>query len=72
MTVARVDTLRLLLAAEIPDDLASIEAVLTAITARIDVAGTAHTNYDAAHAKIDALLAARDRLLEQQQDPGAG
>jgi hypothetical protein len=60
--VARIDSLRLLLLAQC-HDLASVEATLRAITARIDLLVPASPNYVAAHRRIDELLAQRDELL---------
>lgn len=59
--MTRHQALQLLLARRIPDDVASIEATLRAITARLDAAiGT--DEYDQAHERIDELLTARDRV----------
>ncbi|HEY3529569.1 MAG TPA: hypothetical protein VGK78_10485 [Nocardioides sp.] len=58
--MTRHQALELLLARRIPEDVASIEATLRAITARLDAAiGT--EEYDQAHQRIDELLTARDR-----------
>lgn len=75
--MACIDSLRLLLVAEIPTDLESIEATLRAIVERLDelVPGTpVHT---IVHARINDLLTARDLALEEQarrarSNPGAG
>jgi hypothetical protein len=71
VTLARSDSLRLLLASEIPADLRSIEALLAHITARIDVLDRGGALHAAAHRRIDELLTARDRL-KKAEDPGAG
>lgn len=58
--MTRHQALQLLLARRIPEDVASIEATLRAITARLDsVIGEAE--YADAHRRIDELLTARDR-----------
>jgi hypothetical protein len=58
--MTRHQALELLLTRRIPDDVASIEATLRAITSRLDaVIGT--DEYDQAHHRIDELLTARDR-----------
>lgn len=61
--MTRFDTLRLLLAAEIPTDLETIEASLSAMSARIDTVAQDHELYAAAHRRLDELLAARDHAL---------
>lgn len=58
--MTRHQALGLLLARRIPDDVASIEATLRAITARLD-AVTGTEEYAAAHHRLDDLLTARDR-----------
>jgi hypothetical protein len=58
--MTRHQALELLLARRIPADVASIEATLRAITARLDaVIGT--DEYEQVHHRIDELLTARDR-----------
>ena len=61
--MTRHQALQLLLARSIPDDVASIEATLRAIAARLD-AVTGTEEYAAAHQRIDDLLTARDRAEE--------
>jgi hypothetical protein len=59
--MTRHQALELLLTRRIPDDVASIEATLRAITSRLDaVIGT--DEYDQVHHRIDELLTARDRV----------
>ena len=58
--MTRHQALELLLARRIPEDVASIEATLRAITARLDaVIGT--DEYEKVHHRIDELLTARDQ-----------
>jgi hypothetical protein len=58
--MTRHQALQLLLTRRIPEDTASIEATLRAITARLDaVIGT--EEYDQVHQRLDELLTARDR-----------
>jgi hypothetical protein len=58
--MTRHQALELLLTRRIPDDVASIEATLRAITSRLDaVIGT--DEYNEVHHRIDELLTARDR-----------
>lgn len=60
--MTRHKALEILLARRIPDDVASIEATLRAITTRLDAAiGT--DEYAHAHQRIDELLTARDRAM---------
>jgi hypothetical protein len=61
--MTRHQALGLLLARRIPDDVASIEATLRAITARLD-AVTGSEEYAAAHQRLDDLLTARDRVAQ--------
>jgi hypothetical protein len=75
--VARIDSLRLLLAAEIPSDLVSIEAALRAIVERLDELAPGSPAYTAAHRRIDSLLTARDMQRDVDRvtrhgDPGGG
>jgi hypothetical protein len=59
--MTRHQALELLLTRRIPDDVASIEATLRAITSRLDaVIGT--DEYEQVHHRIDELLTARDRV----------
>ena len=64
--MTRHQALQLLLARRIPDDVASIEATLRAITARLDAAiGT--EEYEQAHQRIDELLTARERVTVRDE-----
>jgi hypothetical protein len=63
--VAHIDTLRLLLMAEVPNELDAIEMVMRAITQRIGELEPGTDVYEAAHARLDTLLAARERLTVQ-------
>lgn len=64
--MTRHQALELLLKRRIPDDVASIEATLRAITARRDaVIGT--DEYDQVHHRIDELLTARERAARQDE-----
>jgi hypothetical protein len=64
--MTRHQALQLLLTRGIPDDVASIEATLRAITARLDaVIGT--EEYDQVHHRIDELLTARDRAATRHE-----
>lgn len=62
--MTRLDSLRLLLIAEIPRDLPTIEASLTEMTRRIDELDPEHPMYAAVHHRLDELLAARERALD--------
>jgi hypothetical protein len=64
VVMTRHQALQLLLARRLPDDVASIEATLRAITARLD-AVTGTEEYTAAHQRLDDLLTARDRASER-------
>jgi hypothetical protein len=57
--MTRHQALTLLLSRRIPEDVASIEATLRAITARLDAA-IGDEEYTQAHQRIDELLTARD------------
>jgi hypothetical protein len=62
----RHQALTLLLTRRIPDDVASIEATLRAITARLDsVVGD--EEYARAHHRLDELLTARERASTQHE-----
>jgi hypothetical protein len=64
--MTRHQALELLLTRRIPDDVASIEATLRAITSRLDaVIGT--DEYDQVHHRIDELLTARDRVSSHDE-----
>jgi hypothetical protein len=64
--MTRHQALELLLTRRIPDDVASIEATLRAITSRLDaVIGT--DEYDQVHHRIDELLTARDRVSTRDE-----
>jgi hypothetical protein len=64
--MTRHQALELLLTRRIPDDVASIEATLRAITSRLDaVIGT--DEYDQVHHRIDELLTARDRVATRDE-----
>jgi hypothetical protein len=58
--MTRHQALELLLTRRIPGDVASIEATLRAIAARVDAA-IGDAEYDQVHQRIDELLTARDR-----------
>jgi DNA-binding GntR family transcriptional regulator len=58
--MTRHQALELLITRRIPDDVAVIEAMLRAITARVDAADGAE-EYDQVHQRLDELLTARDR-----------
>jgi hypothetical protein len=57
--VTRHQALTLLLTRRIPEDVASIEATLRAITARLDAA-VGDEEYAKAHQRLDELLTARE------------
>jgi len=64
--MTRHQALELLLKRRIPEDVASIEATLRAITARRDaVIGT--DEYDQVHHRIDELLTARERAAHHDE-----
>jgi hypothetical protein len=64
--MTRHQALELLLTRRIPEDVASIEATLRAITSRLDaVIGT--DEYDQVHHRIDELLTARDRASTRDE-----
>jgi hypothetical protein len=64
--MTRHQALALLLTRRIPDDVASIEATLRAITSRLDaVIGT--EEYDEVHRRLDELLTARDRASTRDE-----
>ncbi|HET8665585.1 MAG TPA: hypothetical protein VFM08_14815 [Nocardioides sp.] len=64
--MTRHQALELLLSRRIPEDVASIEATLRAITSRLDAAiGT--EEYDQAHHRIDELLTARDHASARDE-----
>jgi hypothetical protein len=58
--MTRHQALELLLTRRIPEDLASIDATLRAITSRLDAA-VGDEEYAQAHHRIDELLTARER-----------
>jgi hypothetical protein len=58
--MTRHQALELLLSRRIPEDVASIEATLRAITSRLD-AVIGDEEYDHVHQRIDELLTARDQ-----------
>ena len=58
--MTRHQALELLITRRIPEDVASIEATLRAIAARIDAAA-GEQEYDEVHHRLDELLTARDR-----------
>jgi len=58
--MTRHQALELLLARRIPEDVASIEATLRAITSRLDAVEDTD-EYEHVHRRIDELLTARDR-----------
>ena len=57
---------RVLLTRRIPEDIASIEATLRAITSRLDVVDGVE-QYDEVHQRIDQLLTARDRVSHRDE-----
>jgi hypothetical protein len=64
--MTRHQALTLLLTRRIPDDLASIEATLRAISARLDAA-VGEEEYARAHHRLDELLTARERVTHRDQ-----
>jgi hypothetical protein len=69
--VARIDTLRLLLSAEIPSDLPTIEASMRAITERLGEIETGTPVHTIAHARLNDLLTAREQAA-RRPTPGGG
>jgi hypothetical protein len=67
--MSRLDTLRLLVMAEIPTDLETIEASATEIARRLDDLDQNHALYWLAHRRLDELLAARDRAIAHASTP---
>lgn len=65
--MARIDSLRLLLAAQPPDDIEAVEVLLRAITERIDELQPGSPAHQHAHRRIDELLTIRDQLIADQQ-----
>lgn len=61
--MTRLLTLSLLLAAELPDNLPTVEASLREITARIDELEPESPMYERTHARLNDLLTLRERLL---------
>ena len=64
--MTRHQALELLLTRRIPEDIASIEATLRAITSRLDVVDGVE-QYDVVHQRIDQLLTARDRVSHRDE-----
>ena len=64
--MTRHQALELLLTRRIPEDIASIEATLRAITSRLDVVDGVE-QYDEVHQRIDQLLTARDRVSHRAE-----
>ncbi|HEX3295949.1 MAG TPA: hypothetical protein VHR85_03935 [Nocardioides sp.] len=64
--MTRHQALELLLTRRIPEDIASIEATLRAITSRLDVVDGVE-QYDEVHQRIDQLLTARDRVSHRDE-----
>ena len=64
--MTRHQALALLLTRRIPEDVASIEATLRAITSRLD-AVIGDEEYAQAHQRIDQLLTARDAASLRDQ-----
>jgi len=64
--MTRHQALELLLTRRIPEDVASIEATLRAITSRLDVVD-GDEQYDEVHQRIDELLTARDRVSHRDE-----
>ena len=67
--MTRADTLRLLLIAEIPSDLETIEASALAIAARLDVLDRDSPDYERVHTRLNDLLSARERALADDDTP---
>jgi hypothetical protein len=61
--MSRLDTLRILIRAEIPTDLEAIEVTATEIARRLDDLDQGHALYWLAHKRLDDLLAAREHAL---------
>ena len=68
--MTRLDSLRVLLAAELPRDVRGVEVLLRAIAARIDELEPGSDAYAAVHRYLDRLLAHRDAL--QSVETGGG
>jgi hypothetical protein len=66
--MTRHQALELLITRRIPEEVASIEATLRAIAARIDAA--TDEEYDQVHRRLDELLTARERARLAER-PGA-
>lgn len=64
--MTRHQALELLLTRRIPEDVASIEATLRAITSRLDVVD-GDEQYEEVHHRIDELLTARDRVSSRHE-----
>jgi hypothetical protein len=64
--MTRHQALELLITRRIPEDVASIEATLRAIAARIDAAA-GDQEYDDVHQRLDELLTARDRAMAESE-----
>ncbi|HEY2877803.1 hypothetical protein [Nocardioides sp.] len=64
--MTRHQALELLLTRRIPEDVASIEATLRAITSRLDVVD-GDEQYEEVHHRIDELLTARDRVSPRHE-----
>lgn len=62
----RHQALTLLLTRRIPEDVASIEATLRAITSRLD-AVVGDEEYTKAHHRLDELLTARERVTHPDE-----
>ena len=62
--MARIDTLRLLVHAEMPRTLEGVELSLRAITSRIDCVQPDTPDHDTVHRRIDALLTLRESMLD--------
>lgn len=67
--MARIDTLRLLLAADLPTDVEAVELAMREITARIDEIQRGTDDHLLVHRKLDQLLAQRDRLAAEAHAP---
>ncbi|MGC4109515.1 MAG: hypothetical protein QM747_03630 [Nocardioides sp.] len=64
--MTRHQALALLLTRRIPDDVASIEATLRAITSRLDAA-VGEEEYAQAHQRLDDLLTAREEAARRDE-----
>jgi hypothetical protein len=62
--MTRHQALQLLITRRIPEDVASIEATLRAISSRMD-AIVDESEYDQVHQRLDELLEARDEALHR-------